>query len=61
MLEDGEVDSLEVDYLLGVARSWSLDPSVVASTSERVIGDAELSPDVRHRLGVVERALRSVS
>jgi ATP-dependent Lhr-like helicase len=59
-IEDGEIDSTEVDHLLGVARTWALHAPKVASISEQILSTAGLTPDVRHRLGVVERALRSV-
>jgi ATP-dependent Lhr-like helicase len=59
VLEDGEVDSLEVDHLLGVAREWSLSSSAVAALRERLVGD-DVAPHAQDRLGVVERALRTV-
>jgi len=60
-IEDGEIDTLEVDLLIGVARSWSLDGSTVAAIRERLIEAHDLAPAARERLGVVERAISSVS
>ena len=60
VLEDGEVDSLEVDHLLGVAREWSLSSAAVAAIRERLVGD-DVATHAQDRLGVVERALLTVS
>lgn len=59
-LEDGEIDSLEVDHLLGVAREWSLSSSAVEAIREQLVGD-DVATQVRDRLAVVERALRTVA
>jgi ATP-dependent helicase Lhr and Lhr-like helicase len=60
VLEDGEVDSLEVDHLLGVAREWSLSSPTVEAIRERLVGD-EVPVQARDRLAVVERAIRTVA
>ncbi len=60
VLEDGEIDSLEVDHLLGVAREWSLSSPTVEGIRERLVGD-DVAAQARDRLAVVERALRTVA
>ena len=60
VLEDGLVDSLEVDHLLGVAREWSLSSSAVERIRERLVGE-DVAAQARDRLAVVERALRTVA
>lgn len=58
-LEDGVIDSVEIDHLLGTAREWSLSSSTVEAIRERLVGD-DVSTHARDRLGVVERALRTI-
>ena len=57
-LEDGQIDSLEIDSLIGVARTWTLDAPTVAVIARRLTG--ELDQTSQDRLAVVERTVRSM-
>lgn len=57
-LEDGEIDSLEIDHLIGVARTWAIDARSVPAIATRLTG--ELDRTSVDRLAVVERTVRSM-
>lgn len=55
-LEDGEITSIELDHLVGVARMWELHD--LAGVHARVIGDRELAAETRRQLDIVTRTHR---
>jgi len=52
-LEDGEITSVELDHLVGVARTWEL--SDVSDVHRRVLADRDSTAETLRQLDVVER------
>ncbi|MEJ2862831.1 DEAD/DEAH box helicase [Actinomycetospora flava] len=55
-LEDGEITSIELDHLIGVARTWTVEG--VAGIHRQVLADRDVSSEVRRQLDVVARTNR---
>lgn len=54
-VEDGEVTGAEIDHLLSVARTWSLNQDQVATAHRELLTARPVPTEARRRLSVVER------